>query len=135
MKIGIEVEGRLKGIKTLFCDAQELVGARALFADDKTLSSVKAIYVSDHDNTLDPSSSDLAWLIDQGIFITLEVTQVTEKWPDEVSIMLHVESDSYWFLKPTDQIKFHRGDQRVDAFAVESAYKTMPEDFEGDQEL
>lgn len=60
MKIGIEVEGRFRGERTLFCQASELQEALRRWNTLKVKHKLTALYVSDHDNLLtDDDFTDL----------------------------------------------------------------------------
>jgi hypothetical protein len=126
-KIGIEVEGRFKGIKTLFIQAEEFDDALRIPRE------CNHIYISDNENTLDLSAEEWdAWT--ERWLITVDVTDVCETPRPGLNIMLRIDHPSFWYLKPTDQIKFEQ-DKNVWTIPVESMYRTFPEDFEGDIQL
>lgn len=157
MKVGTEVEGRFKGIQTLFVSAEE---ATHYFSGDfehamNNLQSILdfsgpnhkplQVYISDHDNELDFSSSALANLDEVGLLVTIEVTamdEYRERYPANVSFILScvdtVEpsdyTKSFFHLKDTDQVKFSQ-DQFVFCATKESFIKTQPKDFEADIEI
>jgi hypothetical protein len=136
-KLGIEVEGRFKGLLTLFLDAGELTEDN----EEKILSVLKRnlriqqVYISDLENTLllgvkklKPFLKKLSDLV----FITVETKHLGKApLPFYLNIMLAVEHPSFWNLRPTDQVKFSQG-QKVFAIPVESMYKTEPSDFVDD---
>jgi hypothetical protein len=129
MKIGIEVEGRYKGIKTLFCSALEY-----LMEPLPDLMRVSHIYISDHENALDITNENVFYEIPESHLITVERTEVGKKPCDRIHVILNVPSDSFWNLRETDQVKFDLN-QTVYAVPLEVMYKTKPEDFAGDTTL
>jgi hypothetical protein len=129
MKIGIECEGRLKGIPTLFCDATELLSVRNVAQD----MQVSHIYVSDPNNMLsyEEVGSELAEFM-----VTLDVTAITLGYrPSNLSIMLSLPGyDQISKLTDHDQIKFEH-ERNVVVFPINSALLTVPADFAGDVDL
>lgn len=127
MKIGIEVEGRLKGMPTLFCEAADL--AKAI--DEAKSRGITHIYVSDNQNSLPYSAFD-----SQQLYFTLDVTKVRKELrPYNLSLMLRLEAyDDVSQLNDNDQIKFERN-RMVSVFPMTSAITTSPADFAGDIEI
>lgn len=151
MKVGIEVEGRLKGIPTLFMSAKEfraldlnMVFKKAVAQlntrDWALLQSVSHFYISDDENELFPEdllSQKSAQA--QQMVITLERTSVTDRWryPANVGVMLRVgegtSAASFFALAASDQIKFSRGPQdEVYCVTKECMMRTNPSAFLGD---
>lgn len=133
-KIGIECEGRLRGIKTLFIDASELtvdLGLKSLIEEGK----VTHVYVSDHQNTLDYNELGKAL---GACYVTLEVTKVKdEPRPLNVGLMLALPEEhwnSVQLLGPDDQVKFS-WNQHVLASSMRNFVATYPIEFVGDVEL
>jgi hypothetical protein len=143
MKLGIEVEGRFKGLKTLFMSAEE---AADIFNPKapltlkmsqkavKALGEVQAVYISDHQNTLRPDNPLFDQFRDTQLIISVEVTKLDQVWPDDICVLLSVDSSSFWHLKETDQVKFNY-EQTVYCVPLENMSHTYPEDFRGDIEL
>ena len=127
MKIGIEVEGRFKGIKTLFMSAEEY-----LVFNDNVEQQFNAIYISDIENVLPLQSVNLKALHEKYL-ITIERSWV-DKVPAYLNIVLHIDIPSVWTLKPTDQIKFEK-DLTVKTIPLENLYTTYPADFEQDKQI
>jgi hypothetical protein len=138
MKHGVEVEGRLKGVPTIFVDAQEYLvypeRVKQALADHKT----SHLYISDPENVL-PYNLDLDCLV------TLDVTRVrygAQLRPSNVLLMLRIdpnrpdawEFDDLLLLGENDQIKFEQN-QHVYVFPWSNAIKTQPEDFNSDVTL
>lgn len=135
MKIGLEVEGRYKGLRTLFLIAEEF---NRIPSEDiieiATENKAQQIYISDHNNEVlnQCTFHGSQW---STFKVTLEVTQVMfYQDHSAVHLLLVIPEENVWRLKPTDQIKFSR-DHTVYAVPVESMYKTTPEDFFGDVEV
>lgn len=132
MKIGIEVEGRHKGLSSFFIDESEL----SVFLQNKKMlmekyKKTRQIYICADNVTHDllealVSISDL-------FYITLEVTNVNFEVPKEINIVLNINVPDVWKLKENDSIKFHNSDNYVLATSLESLYITKPEDFLGDE--
>lgn len=136
MKFGYEVEGRLKGMFTLFMQADEAVrwsedGLRHALRGtnlqgqtiDSLLKKTAHVYISDRDNVLEPDSPAFrTWAQDR--LVTLDVASIHGRnlYPDNVTVMLTVtdsdaqmgkdayrQSESFWGLYATDQVKFTSG--------------------------
>jgi hypothetical protein len=136
MKIGYEVEGRLKGVRSLFLDVSELDKFYEHFVRCnciKTVHEVCQIYVSDHSNTLDLFSIKLLNLSKE-FLLTVEVTELKVDPPRYINTMLCIDSPSFWFLRSIDQIKISK-DLRVFSTTVENMSITNPEEFKNDTEV
>jgi hypothetical protein len=137
MKVGIECEGILKGLKTLFIETNEL--DKALDFLNKP-NNIEQIYISDHDNKI----------VDYQFYcnllprysITIEQTQITvQDIPRKIHLILRVDKCpshlmfySVRLLRPWDQIKFEK-EKLVYIFPMSSVIKTTPDEFEGDIEI
>ena len=132
MKIGVECEGRLRGVPTLFCGAHEIREARQLIRQHVYVSHV---YISDNGNTLDYLTVSSLFA---GLLVTLDVTRVGDPRPVNISIMLRIDGgdayDSMSRLTKEDQVKFER-DRHVIVLPMTAAITTMPQEFEGDVEI
>lgn len=131
-KFGIEVEGRLAGLPTVFCNADaDLTRVLAQAVE----CGVGHVYISDPDNKL--SYANVAHLFQTKV-VTMDVTRRrSEDLPSNVTIMLRLPDwlfDQIVSLRPGDQIKSEK-DRHVRVWTVGSAVVTKPEDFEGDVEL
>ena len=132
-KIGVEVEGRLRGVPTFFIDAEELdASAVAKFIN----LGVSHIYISDRYNTLNYNEVGHAF---EGYLVTLDVTAVKEvSRPTNVTLMLsmpHGYWDSVQRLRPDDQVKFHSEDRNVLCVSARNLVATQPIEFLADREL
>lgn len=151
-KVGIEVEGRLKGTRTLFMGADEYLEAatEGTLADTLRRASAMHLYVSDNSNRLhlDVVSAFLAREV-PGLLATVDVTAVTStlfKMPN-LTVMLRYpfSIQSYKHLRPTDQVKFelpydhnmaNTDTRNVLVFpAANYLALTEPHEFAGDVEL
>ena len=131
MKIGIEVEGRLCGIKTLFCNELEYAihYGEILQELDKRID-IKQVYISDLENTLDLNSDRIQRLAKEW-FVTVERTHLNQPTPKNISIILNVENNSFFYLKKNDQVKFEQ-DLHVYSATVRNMTNTLPIEFNGD---
>lgn len=137
-KLGIEVEGRLRGVPTLFTDA--IAMARDGGAD-KVMTAMRQhevthVYISDRLNVLDYQQVG-RWF--GGYQVTLDVTKVAKQLrPANVTIILTLPHE-YWEsvanLGPQDQVKFHSEDRHVLCATMHSFVPTHPSEFEGDTDL
>jgi hypothetical protein len=123
MKIGIECEGRLRGIKTLFMNADEDLLKAADILVERGIGHVSNFFQNAH--------------------VTLDVTEVKDYCPrDNISIMFRIDKcpqdkifDSIKNLRSDlDQIKIER-DRQVVILPISCALTTEPHEFEGDIEL
>jgi len=136
MKYGIEAEGRLKGVPTIFCDANALRDGNGVQTVYSALKKhlVSHLYVSDEQNTL-----DYKVLADTfpSTLITIEVT-VAQRCPARPNnITLMVRNPKYsdlCFMKNTDQLKFEE-DRNVFVFPMGAAVCTEPSDFNNDLDI
>lgn len=160
MKIGIEVEGRLRGIKTLFMNHEELMQAFHHTQGSPTAFGrwlhtyanqygASHIYISDHTNQITPHffGEYIGPFLDMKsrLLVTLEVTDYSESWYElrrqypSLGFMIHVEGKpSLWGLEPLDQIKFSQETSRGPTVLCAtrlSFQRTHPEEFQNDIEL
>jgi len=136
MHLGIEVEGKYKGIKTLFISADELWMIPLFFEKyAHQAKEIKQLYISDHANELDirPGSPVLLYK-ERFDLITVERTACAGPHDAEIHVMLVVEHSDFWALLETDQIKFTRN-HYVWAITKGEMHKSIPQDFEGDKEV
>ena len=136
MKTGIEVEGRYKGLRTLFIGAAEYSRLIETGRLQSLMVDHPHLYISDHDNTLDYDSLVPDCL--EGKVITLEVTRVPPGLrPGNLSIMLRLPHlDEILQLSETDMFKFTREtDRTVKVGLPGMLIHTDPSDFEGDEDL
>lgn len=138
MKIGLEVEGRYKGIMSLFVNADEIIPSFDKDSDirkslDKLLDlhSIKQIYISDHENILNLTSKSLLIREFGSYILTVERTIAPKVCDSRIKIILTIDSYSFWNLRDTDQIKFSK-DNHVYCIPKEAMIKTHPDDFKGD---
>jgi hypothetical protein len=137
MKLGKEVEGRLKGLPTLFCDYQEKNKAITWLKDNP--SKITHVYVSIPKET-DYSALDIGgWF--SSYLVTIDTWYPKIVRPANVTYMYrmpgdHKEASAIFLgvLKSEDQIKVEN-DKYVWVFPFNSAIITLPADFNGDLEL
>lgn len=126
MKIGYEVEGAYKGLRTLFMDAVEL--------HDLGPGYVAALYISDLQNSL--RVEDLRSKLVSYPLVTLEVTAPPVDLDDTPNLVIMLNGptfDKVSVLRPWDQVKINNG-QNVVVFPMSSAIFTKPSDFSHDKE-
>lgn len=136
-KIGTEVEGRLRGVLTLFVDAEEVLSSPSALINHAKNYGITHIYISDRINVLDYEA--VGSLLPQPYLVTLDVTVVSSKpRPTNMTLILTLPH-AYWrsveCLRPDDQIKFHSVDRNVLMTTARTLVPTSPIEFCGDQEL
>ena len=143
MKTGVEAEGRLRGVPTLFCSAEEIGQAQ----DWIRKNHIGHVYISDLDNILISSKGEEVYEFLRLAFskklVTLETTLVipSRRHTLAVNILLRVTAANVEaipsllpLLAPLDQVKFSCG-QHVWVFPVHSAMRAFPCDFTQDLEV
>lgn len=136
MKYGIEVEGRLKGVPTIFVGADEFVTDPDSIYKAMRDHSVSHLYISDPDNIV-PYTTDFG-----KILVTLDMTRVrydNTRRPANVLLMLRIDpaQKQGWefadlvLLRDGDQIKFERN-QFVFVFPWSARIATNPSEFVDD---
>jgi hypothetical protein len=133
MKKGIEVEGRFKGLPTIFMSAEEFLSeSKETLLNCCREENVCHIYVSDHKNVLDlseekdeeeqeqalrianPSQAvdkSFKYLSDNGIMTSVERTELLYETAGTINVLLLMPesvSNSFKYLKTHDQVKFHK---------------------------
>ncbi len=137
MKLGIEVEGRLLGVKTVFIDATESL-SDALNACESNGAS--HLYISDPSSTY-LTDAGLTKLRDADVLVTLEVHTPVANFglldvPNNVHLMVTLNVPHAMFavaasLRDSDTIKIHSG-QNVLCWTRGHATRTTPDQFDGD---
>jgi hypothetical protein len=143
MKIGLEVEGRLKGLRTVFCTGKEFLDC-SIWVLAITKRRIQQIYVSDHDafivDDLREAFLERVERLKNVAFITVELPNghplLMAELPAEVGLIVNLKIDPHTFhgLRKTDQIKISDG-LHVKTIAVENMFNTTPDDFHGDEEI
>jgi hypothetical protein len=143
MKLGLEVEGRLRGLPTLFLGAAYVEKAVAFLKhlSENNQQAPGHVYISDNDNILD--YVDVSDLFPTKL-VTLDVTEIQYDSPldipENIVIMLRLKgSDHDIFenvvrLRSTDMIKIEH-ERNVFCFTVGSAMLTEPHEFDDDVEV
>lgn len=133
-KVGLEVEGRYQGLRTLFISVDEMSKVNV-----GRLDRIQQIYISDLNNVLDLNSDPFLADWCEMWFVTVERTYVPSFTIPALNIMLNVQGNSgFWNLKPTDQIKFHldtKDGPVVKSVSYGEMYLTEPVDFINDKEF
>lgn len=132
MHIGMEVEGRFIGVKTLFIQAEELPEVSNYLIHKQRKEDVQQVYVSDNENVLDLNNNNPLRWISQKMLVTVERTRLDATPPPYVNVILNIDCPSFQFLKKHDQFKFVREDRTVECGTRSALTKTVAEDFAGD---
>lgn len=150
MKLGLEVEGRLKGLPTLFMSADEFLGYSRSGLEHKLAKErpevwlewmqTVALYVSDPNCEVRwDCGAFVEWAASMAL-ITLEVRAVEARvrFPPNVTIMLRIDEEgrslgsSFWELYDSDQIKFSDPERGVYCCTKGSMVRTLREEFNED---
>lgn len=136
MKIGLEVEGRLKGIQTLFVDyGSDLVVAYNVCKERHISHLYVRTILLDSNVVLDLANAP-NWL-----YITVECDEINfDMSTTNINhVMLFIKNEasinSIWKLRQTDSYKFVRYDNLVFSSSIESMIVTHPSDFLNDVEI
>lgn len=138
MKLGIECEGRLKGLKTLFISAEE-------FKHDLSVenyitqhySQLQQVYIVDKKNILREIDLIKLSLFTHCLTVTIEVQSLSYEllqFNHLFNVILSVEMNDAFHLKSTDQFKVHYNNH-VMVVPIEMMIKSSPEDFVNDQKI
>lgn len=138
MKIGIEVEGRFKGLKTLFASTSD----DAMYDAFKAVSDrqIPHLYISCEPSDLHNLVSYLRNFKDECIpntLVTVECSEILDIDLDSTYIdhfMLDITPDVHK-LRPQDSIKSHDGDLNVLCTHVETMVRTVSSDFNNDKDI
>jgi hypothetical protein len=135
MKVGIEVEGKHLGMKTLFCSRDELIEWKKMCSIIMANLDIDQVYISDHENMLNLNIDPLLMsLLTTVKMVTVERTYVPEYVHRGIDVMLLINNSSFWNLRGQDQIKFSE-DLYVHSIMKDDMVKTVPSDFDGDIEV
>jgi hypothetical protein len=138
MKIGMECEGRYKGLPTLFMTAEEYLAGMQIYTANPSLQAMmdypRHIYVSDHKGKINTENLVGFWSMSR--LITIEVTKCPKnrmEWPRNVTFMLTlpVDKNNFFGLRDMDQVKFSK-QLTVYVADKDTMMKTFPKDFAGD---
>lgn len=128
MHIGLEAEGRLKGVPTLNLTEEEFSSGEYKRVTDYYGN----IYITDLENKLDLDKLDRERNPLKDPILSIERTSV-DKIYQNINIIYFVNVP-VMLLKDTDQIKAHSG-QFVWMAPMESMIKSTPKDFQGDYDV
>lgn len=136
-KLGYEVEGRLKGVYSLFVEVNEI--PRLLNPENKhLLDMVGQVSVPDYDSLILQEDIDILMSLDPRIVITLETPKIElpiHDLPSRLNLVLVVNHPQIFDLTVTDQIKFVNESRLVLMIPKESMVVTCPDEFDGDEEV
>lgn len=132
MKTGIEIEGRLKGIKSLFVSTKEILelGTRKVI---QTAREHSVVHIEIPQDIIVNLGNDMfKELYQAGFIITTETTQIVGEVPDYLNVVLIIENLDFFKLRGVDQIKFVDAELNVYMATVETMVRTFPHEFEAD---
>lgn len=136
-KLGFEVEGRLKGVYSLFVEVDEI--KRLLNPENQyLLDQVGQVSVPDYESKITKEDIDILMKLDKRIVITLETPKVKlmmRSLPDRLNLVLVIDHPQFFELMNTDQIKFVSEYKVVFMAPKESMIMTGPEEFDSDEEV
>lgn len=136
-KLGYEVEGRLKGVYSLFVEVEEI--KRLLNPENKyLLDQVGQVSVPDYESTILQEDIDILMSLDPRIVITLETPFIhlpISDLPSRLNLVLVIQHQQFFDLAITDQIKFVNDSRLVFMNTKESMIVTSPDEFDDDKEV
>jgi len=136
-KLGFEVEGRLKGVYSLFVEVDEI--KRLLNPENQyLLDQVGQVSVPDYESKITKEDIDILMSLDKRIVITLETPRIDlpiQDLPRRLNLVLVVPYPQFFDLSITDQIKFVNENKLVFMIPKESMGVTSPDDFDSDEEV
>jgi hypothetical protein len=103
----ISDEGRFKGIRTLYLTAKEYLTTGI----PNAAYNNQQIYIFDHANEIHLKKDENLQHLCDCYIMSIERTEIPEKLPDNLNIVLVVKSESFRNLRPTDQVKFMAGNR------------------------
>jgi len=134
MKIGKEVEGRFRGIPTLFMNASEFLNPKKADKAERYFHMCRQVYISDLRNVI-RLNRDLRlkkWAKD--MIVTVEVSHLPIVPPDDVNIILQLAVDpAFRHLRLDDQIKIESEKLRVYTVTVRQMVESYPSEYEDDK--
>lgn len=136
-KLGYEVEGRLKGVYSLFVEVDEI--KRLLNPENQyLLDQVGQVSVPDYESKITLDDIDILMSLDNRVVITLETPRIDlplQDLPGRLNLVLVVPCPQFFDLSITDQIKFVNESRLVFMIPKESMVVTSPDEFDGDEEV
>ncbi len=136
-KLGVEVEGRLKGVNSLFVEVDEI--KRLLNPENKyLLDQVGQVSVPDEESVITQEDIDILMSLDKRLVVTLETPYVDlplSDLPSRLNLVLVIKVPQFFDLAITDQIKFVSDSRLVYMIPKESMIVTSPDEFDDDKEV
>lgn len=126
MHIGLEAEGRFKGVPTLMMTPEEFQQGLHKNVTEPFFN----IYITDTDNVLDLAAVNASRDPYKDPMLSIERTKIDALY-ENLDIIYQVPDVPVWFLKPTDQVRMN--DHRdVWMIPVDCMIRTTPDDYKGD---
>lgn len=126
MHIGLEAEGRFKGLPTLMMTPEEFIAGQQYLVEQPFFN----IYITDTDNVLDLDIINDNRDPYTDPILSIERTKI-DKLYENLDIIYQVPEIPVWFLKSTDQIRMNDG-RDVWMIPVDCMIRTTPDDYKGD---
>lgn len=132
MKIGIEIEGRLKGLKSLFISTAEIKQHGCeYFIEVAKKNQVVHIEIP-MDIIVSVNDPMFYELHKAGFLVTTESTQLVGDIPDYLNFVLIIDNSDFFKIRGIDQIKFVDKELNVYMATVETMVRTYPHEFDAD---
>ena len=114
-KIGIEVQGKFRGVPTLFLSTEEVI--RLLENKNQpTLDTVSQVVVVDKDSKITVSDIEILMGLNERIVITLETPKINlsiNDIPSRLNLILVIKNHQVFDLGIDEQVKFECNDGNV----------------------
>lgn len=134
-KIGIEVEGRFKGLKTLFIDDTEIDFVYENFNKLIHQYCFVSIYISNLSGKLNNEQQEIINYFSLNIVVLIETKRISySTLNSSINFVLRIMDNNVFKLRDTDQIKFEKN-LNVKMVTVENMSTTLSEDFSNDEEI
>lgn len=136
-KIGYEVEGRLRGVLSLFLSVDEVHKLK----DPKNaqiLQKVSQVAVYDDNSKISMKEIEILMSLDERLYLTLETPMVNIDFgvlPARINTVLVMSHPQIFDLFPFDQIKFVSPSKFVLMVTKEAMGVTTPDEFDCDTEV
>lgn len=135
MKTGIEIEGRLKGLKSLFVSTKEILelGTAKVI---QTAREQGVVHIEiPQDVIVNLRNYMFKDFHEAGFIVTTETTKIVDEAPDFLNVVLIVENQDFFKLRGVDQIKFVDAELNVYMATVETMVRTYPHEFDADKPI
>ena len=134
MKYAFEVEGRYKGLLTIFVTVDEIP---KITREVHHHYPFQSIYVSDPEGKLQDFTFIDIWNSKLIFIETHDFSNIPDAYRDRVKLMYRVNDPNIYKLRLTDQVKFRNPEDNLNVWtiSVEELWKTIPKDFDDDWDI